>query len=42
MLGGAALGIVSAYLFTEPFKENLEVAAFSSGDTVGLRWRYRW
>ena len=42
VLGGAAVGILSAQLLTRAFDDNVEVSAWSSGDALGLQVRYQW
>jgi membrane-associated phospholipid phosphatase len=36
VIGGAALGIVSSYLFTRAFDSEVRASAWAEGDTVGI------
>lgn len=42
VIGGAAVGIISSYLFTKPFDDNVQASAWSDGKSVGLRIQVRW
>lgn len=42
VLGGAAIGILSSYLFTDRFHENIEASAWSDGKSLGLQFEFRW
>jgi membrane-associated phospholipid phosphatase len=42
VLGGMAVGILSSYLLTKPFGDDIQVAAWSDGKSAGLRFQYRW
>lgn len=40
--GGAAIGMISSYLLTEPFGDSVEATAWADGTSAGLQFRYRW
>lgn len=40
--GGAAIGIISSYLLTEPFGDKVQASAWADGKSAGLRFKYRW
>lgn len=42
VLGGAAVGILSSYLLTKPFDENLQALLWSDGKSVGVQIQGRW
>ena len=42
VLGGAAVGIISSYLFTEPFGDNVRATAWTDGNSAGLQIQVRW
>jgi membrane-associated phospholipid phosphatase len=42
VIGGAAVGIISSYLFTKPFDDNVQASAWSDGKSAGLRIQVRW
>jgi membrane-associated phospholipid phosphatase len=42
VIGGAAVGIVSSYLLTKPFKENAKISAWADGDSVGVNVQLQW
>jgi len=42
VIGGMAVGILSSYLLTKPFGDDIQVAAWSDGDAVGLRLQMQW
>ena len=42
VLGGAAVGILSAHLLTRALDENVQVSAWSRGDAIGVQVRYQW
>jgi len=42
VLGGMAVGILSSYLLTKPFDDNVSVAAWSDGKSAGLKLQIQW
>lgn len=42
VIAGAALGIVSSYLLTKAFDDNVRAAAWSDGKSAGLQFQFRW
>lgn len=42
VIGGAAVGIISSYLLTKPFNENVNVSAWADGNSAGLQFQLRW
>ncbi len=42
VLGGAAVGILSSYLFTRPFDNNLQASLWTDGRSGGLQVQLRW
>jgi len=42
VLGGMAVGILSSYLLTKPFGDDVSVAAWSDGKSAGLRLQIQW
>ena len=42
VIGGAAIGIISSYLLTRPFGDDVRVSAWGNGDSAGLQVQYRW
>lgn len=40
--GGAIIGIVSSYLLTESFGDNVRASGWADGRSAGLRFQYRW
>jgi membrane-associated phospholipid phosphatase len=39
---GAAVGILSSYLFTKPYNENVDVGLFYEPDTIGFQINWKW
>lgn len=42
VIGGAAVGILSSYLLTKPFNDNLHASAWTDGKSAGLQIQVRW
>ena len=42
VFAGAAVGILSSYLFTTPWRDETNLALFTDGDTIGLQMNWRW
>lgn len=42
VLGGAAVGIISSYLMTSAFDDNVRAAAWLDGKSAGLQFEVRW
>jgi membrane-associated phospholipid phosphatase len=42
VLGGAAVGIVSSYLLTKPFNDDVRVSAWADSQSAGLQIRLHW
>jgi len=42
VFAGAALGILSSYIFTTPLGEDTSVGLFAEGDTIGLQVSWEW
>ncbi len=42
VLAGAAIGVFSTYLFTEPITKNLSVAPVVGKDSIGFGFVYKW
>ncbi len=42
IIGGAAVGIISSYLLTEPFADNVCASAWTDGKSAGLQIQVRW
>lgn len=41
-VGGTAVGIISSYLLTKPFDDDVRVSAWSDGKSAGLQIQIRW
>ena len=39
---GTAVGIISSYLLTQPFDDDVRVSAWSDGKSAGLQIQFRW
>ena len=42
VVGGAAVGIISSYLLTKAFDDNVRATAWTDGKSAGLQVRVRW
>lgn len=42
VVGGAAIGIVSSYLLTKPYKDNVNISAWATGNSAGVNIRFQW
>ena len=42
VIGGMAVGILSSYLFTKRFDEDVRLAAWSDGESAGLQIEIHW
>ncbi len=42
VLGGAALGMLASYLFTDRFGDRMQASAWSDGQGLGVRVDIRW
>jgi hypothetical protein len=42
VLAGAAVGIISSYLLTKAFDDNVRASAWSDGASAGLQIQVRW
>lgn len=42
IIGGMAVGIISSYLLTRPFDDDVRVSAWSDGKSAGLQVQLRW
>lgn len=42
IIGGAAVGIISSYLLTKRFDDDVRVSAWSDGKSTGLQIQVRW
>ncbi len=42
IIGGAAVGIISSYLLTKPFDDNVSASAWTDGKSAGLQIQVRW
>jgi len=42
VIGGAAVGIISSYLLTEAFDDNIQASVWSDGRSAGLQIQVRW
>ena len=42
IFAGAAVGILSSYLFTRPFGANVDASAWADGQSAGIRAQIRW
>jgi membrane-associated phospholipid phosphatase len=42
VIGGMAVGIISSYLLTKPFNENVRASAWADGSSAGLQIEVRW
>jgi len=42
VIGGAAVGVISSYLLTKPFNDNVNISAWADGESVGLRFQVQW
>ena len=42
VIGGAAIGIISSYLLTKPFDDNVRVAAWADSKSAGLQFQIQW
>ena len=42
VFAGAAVGILSSYLFTTPFGEDSNAGLFYDGETVGVQINWKW
>ena len=42
VIGGAAIGIISSYLLTKAFDDNVRAAAWADGKSAGLQIQVRW
>lgn len=42
IIGGTAVGIISSYLLTKPFDDNVRASAWTDGKSVGLQFQVRW
>ena len=42
VIGGAAVGILSSYLLTQSFNENVQATAWADGKSAGLQIQIRW
>jgi membrane-associated phospholipid phosphatase len=42
VIGGAAVGILSSYLLTQSFNENVQASVWSDGRSAGLQIQVRW
>jgi membrane-associated phospholipid phosphatase len=42
VFAGAAVGILSSYLFTTPYRKDVEVGLFADGETVGFQMSFKW
>ena len=42
VIGGAAVGILSSYLLTQTFDENIQASVWTDGESAGLQIQVRW
>lgn len=42
VIGGTAVGIISSYLLTKPFTDNVRASAWTDGKSAGLQIQVRW
>ena len=42
VIGGAAVGIISSYLLTQPFNDNVKISAWADSKTAGLQFQIQW
>ena len=42
VLAGAAIGVVSTYLFTTPLTENMDVMPLVNKDSIGIGFQFKW
>jgi len=42
VIGGAAIGIISSYLFTKAFDDNVHASAWVGDKSAGLQFQVRW
>jgi len=42
VIGGAAIGILSSYLLTQRFNDNVQASAWADGNSAGLQIQVRW
>jgi membrane-associated phospholipid phosphatase len=42
VLGGAAIGILSSYLLTRSFNDNVQASAWTDGRSAGIQFQVRW
>ena len=42
VIGGAAVGILSSYLLTKTFDENIQASVWTDGESAGLQIQVRW
>lgn len=42
IIGGTAVGIISSYLLTKPFDDNVRASAWTDGKSAGLQIQVRW
>ena len=42
VVGGMAIGILSSYLLTKPFGDEVQVAVWSDGESAGLNLQVQW
>ncbi|MCK6264120.1 phosphatase PAP2 family protein [Vibrio sp. ZSDE26] len=42
VLAGAAIGVASAWVFTDAFDENVQLVPWIENDSYGVSMRYRW
>ena len=42
VIGGAAVGIISSYLLTKPFNDNVKISAWADSKTAGLQFQIQW
>ena len=42
VIGGAAVGVLSSYLLTKPFNDNVKISAWADSKSTGLQIQIRW
>jgi len=42
VIGGMAVGVLSSYLLTKPFNDDVQVALWSDGRSAGLKFQVQW
>jgi membrane-associated phospholipid phosphatase len=42
VIGGAAVGIISSYLLTKPFNDNVKISAWADSKSAGFRFQVQW